>query len=113
MYLDSLLLLHVSLLFVKISNGGREEVLILLVVTVNGNRLMRNKKNNIRDSNVVPHRSTNLTRGCLTSLSGREAVLSSWYGRSCHCGVSAKIILLLQDSGLLPETVFALITEVY
>ena len=55
MYLDSLLLLHVSLLFVKISNGGREEVLILLVV--NGNPLMQNKKNNIRDSNVVPHHS--------------------------------------------------------
>ena len=43
----------------------------------------KDKKNNIRDSNVVPHRSTNLTRRCLTSLSGREAVLSSWYGRSC------------------------------
>ena len=42
----------------------------------------KNKKNNIRDSNVVPHRSTNLTRRCLTALSGREAVLSSWYGRS-------------------------------
>ena len=45
------------------------------------------KKNNTRDSNVVPHRSTNLARTCLTSLSGREAVLSRWYGRSyllCH-----------------------------
>ena len=40
------------------------------------------KKNNTRDSNVVPHRSTNLARRCLTSLSRREAVLSSWYGRS-------------------------------
>ncbi|KAL7435753.1 hypothetical protein ACHAXM_004825, partial [Skeletonema potamos] len=40
------------------------------------------KKNNTRDSNVVPHRSTNLARQCLTSLSRREAVLSLWYGRS-------------------------------
>ena len=37
------------------------------------------KKNNTRDSNVVPHRSTNQARRCLTSLSRREAVLSSWY----------------------------------
>ncbi|KAL7451498.1 hypothetical protein ACHAWC_003321 [Mediolabrus comicus] len=42
----------------------------------------KNKKNNTRDSNVVPHRSTNLARQCLTSLSRREAVLSLWYGRS-------------------------------
>jgi hypothetical protein len=34
------------------------------------------KKNNTRYSNVVPHRSTNLARSCLTSLSRREAVLS-------------------------------------
>ena len=44
----------------------------------------KHQKNNTRDSNVVPHRSTNLARRCLTSLSRREAVLSSWYGRSCH-----------------------------
>ena len=43
----------------------------------------RLQKNNTWDSNVVPHRSTNLARRCLTSLSRREAVLSSWYGRSC------------------------------
>jgi hypothetical protein len=42
-----------------------------------------NQKNNTRDSNVVPHRSTNLARRCLTSQSGRDAVLSSLYGRSC------------------------------
>ena len=41
------------------------------------------KKNNTWDSNVVPHRSTNQARRCLTSLSRREAVLSSLYGRSC------------------------------
>ncbi len=40
------------------------------------------KKNNTWDSNVVPHRSTNQARHCLTSLSRREAVLSMWYGRS-------------------------------
>ena len=40
------------------------------------------KENNTWDSNVVPHRSTNQARTCLTSLSGREAVLSCWYGRS-------------------------------
>ena len=44
----------------------------------------KGQKNNIRYSNVVPHRSTNLTRSCLTSLSRREAVLSWLYGRSCH-----------------------------
>ena len=45
--------------------------------------IVRNgKKNNTRDSNVVPHRSTNRARTCLTSLSRREAVLSCWYGRS-------------------------------
>ncbi len=33
---------------------------------------------------MVPHRSTNQARRCLTSLSRREAVLSTWYGRSCH-----------------------------
>jgi hypothetical protein len=40
------------------------------------------KENRTWDSNVVPHRSTNQARTCLTSLSGREAVLSCWYGRS-------------------------------
>ena len=33
---------------------------------------------------MVPHRSTNQARTCLTSLSKREAVLSCWYGRSHH-----------------------------
>ena len=41
------------------------------------------EKNNTWDSNVVPHRSTNQARQCLTSLSRREAVLSLLYGRSC------------------------------
>ena len=44
---------------------------------------VKKQKNNTKDSNVVPHRSTNLARQCLTSLSRREAVLSLWYGRSC------------------------------
>ena len=43
------------------------------------------KENNTQDSNVVPHRSTNWARTCLTSLSRREAVLSCWYGRSQYC----------------------------
>ncbi|EJK44282.1 hypothetical protein THAOC_37191, partial [Thalassiosira oceanica] len=42
----------------------------------------KRQKMNIEDSNVVPHRSTNSTRQCLTSLSRREAVLSLWYGPS-------------------------------
>ena len=46
--------------------------------------LEKNQKNNTVDSNVVPHRSTNTARACLTSLSGREAVLSCLYGRSWH-----------------------------
>ncbi len=50
-----------------------------------------NKKNNIRDSNVVPHRSTNRTRRCLTSQSRRDAVLSSWYGRSWWKGRIARL----------------------
>ena len=44
----------------------------------------KEQKNNTRDSNVVPHRSTNRARTCLTSLSRREAVLSCWYGRSYY-----------------------------
>jgi hypothetical protein len=48
----------------------------------------RQKENNTWDSNVVPHRSTNQARTCLTSLSGREAVLSCWYGRSQNINVS-------------------------
>jgi hypothetical protein len=48
----------------------------------------RQKENNTWDSNVVPHRSTNQARTCLTSLSGREAVLSCWYGRSHNIAVS-------------------------
>jgi hypothetical protein len=49
------------------------------------------KENNTWDSNVVPHRSTNQARTCLTSLSGREAVLSGWYGRSRSCRSHAAI----------------------
>ena len=41
------------------------------------------QKNNTRDANVVPHRNTNRAQLCLTSLSRRQAVLSSWYGLSC------------------------------
>ena len=51
----------------------------------NETKKCRQKENNTKDSNVVPHRSTNLARACLTSLSRREAVLSCWYGRSHYC----------------------------
>ena len=50
------------------------------------------KENNPWDSNVVPHRSTNQARTCLTSLSRREAVLSCWYGRS-HCEMQKQLVL--------------------
>ena len=46
----------------------------------------KKKKYNTPDSNLVPHGSTNGARSCLTSLSGREAVLSWWYGRTCSSG---------------------------
>ena len=41
------------------------------------------RKNNIENSNVVPHRSTTSTRSCLTSMSRRVSVFSWLYGRSC------------------------------
>ena len=57
----------------------------------------KRKKNNTRDSNVVPHRSTNLARSCLTSLSRREAVLSWLYGRSWqvwnYCCIRSRCLL--------------------
>jgi hypothetical protein len=49
----------------------------------NTSKMQKKKKKNTWDSNVVPHRSTNQARQCLTSLSRREAVLSLWYGPSC------------------------------
>ena len=55
----------------------------------------RQKENNTQDSNVVPHRSTNWARACLTSLSRREAVLSCWYGRSRQNQVTAAIYTAL------------------
>ena len=57
---------------------------VFLVVNSETRITSGNKKNNTQDSNVVPHLSTNWARRCLTSLSRREAVLSSWYGRSCQ-----------------------------
>ena len=58
----------------------KEAAVLVEVVRQNSSEEMQ--KNNIRDSNVVPHRSTNQALTCLTSLSRREAVLSCWYGRS-------------------------------
>ena len=49
------------------------------------------KENNTRDSNVVPHRSTNRARTCLTSQSRRDVVLSCWYGRSQGCSSQQEI----------------------
>jgi hypothetical protein len=40
----------------------------------NSNKKMPIKENNTRDSNVVPHRSTDQARPCLISLRGLEAV---------------------------------------
>ena len=66
----------------------------------NKKKLPAKKEYNTRDSNVVPHRSTNRARTCLTSLSRREAVLSSWYGRIhqlvsifryIYCGLLAQL----------------------
>ena len=45
-------------------------------------RNKNSKRTTLRDSNVVPHRSTNRARQCLTSQSERDAVLSLLYGRS-------------------------------
>ena len=73
--------------------------------------MRKEKENNTWDSNVVPHRSTNQARTCLTSLSGREAVLSCWYGRSHytrhinstiqykHCPPLQKNISPIADAG--------------
>ena len=67
----------------KIKDTMDERSVLLGVETVGiGWRCWRKQKNNTWDSNVVPHRSTNQARTCLTSLSRREAVLSCWYGRS-------------------------------
>jgi hypothetical protein len=56
---------------------------------------IRQKENNTWDSNVVPHRSTNQARTCLTSLSGREAVLSCWYGRSQNVVLSQPLLTII------------------
>jgi hypothetical protein len=67
------------------------------------------KENNTWDSNVVPHRSTNQARTCLTSLSRREAVLSCWYGRSRMVWTLASLQSLnWNSSGQFPcETTFS------
>lgn len=66
---------------------------------------MKVQKNNTQDSNVVPHRSTNWARQCLTSLSRREAVLSLWYERSFSNGPSnnSKCVVLRYRNFLLGE----------
>ena len=67
------------------------------------------KENNTQDSNVVPHRSTNSTRQCLTSLSRREAVLSLWYGPSWQCEAKNKVYEVSQygsNQYIIPPTHF-------
>ena len=54
---------------------------------------------------MVPHRSTNRARRCLTSLSRREAVLSSLYGRSCHKQCHQSIHTLPNTKNLRPRPV--------
>ena len=54
--------------------------------------LSKRVKNNTQYSNVVPHRSTNWARQCLTSQSRRDAVLSLLYGRSWHSSYYVRII---------------------
>jgi hypothetical protein len=41
-----------------------------------------------RYSQAVTHPSTNRARRCLTSVIGREPVLSTWYGRRRHTGTA-------------------------
>ena len=67
-------------------------------------RSKKSKKNNTRDSNVVPHRSTNRARRCLTLLSRREAVLSSWYGRSCLSIAPRLVIIRTQTTQNITRT---------
>ena len=62
---------------VNVVKSNKREVILLFLLCKE-----EKQKNNIQDSNVVPHRSTNWTRQCLTSLSRREAVFSLLYGRS-------------------------------
>ncbi|ESP04144.1 hypothetical protein LOTGIDRAFT_148632, partial [Lottia gigantea] len=40
-----------------------------------------------RCSQAVTHPSTNRARRCLTSVIGRELVLSTWYGRRHYIGI--------------------------
>lgn len=60
---------------------GKKVIMYFLKGNKMNKNKIREKEYNTRDSNVVPHRSTNRARTCLTSLSRREAVLSCWYGR--------------------------------
>ena len=62
------------------------------------------KKNNTWYSNVVPHRSTNRARRCLTSLSRREAVLSPWYGRSCRIQTRVGTCIVYANTSSLEQT---------
>ena len=56
------------------------------------------KEYNTWDSNVVPHRSTNQARTCLTSLSRQKAELSGWYGRIHHSNTLDSLYSTLSES---------------
>lgn len=62
-------------------------------------KIKKTNANNIWCSQAVTHPSTNQTRRCLTSLIGREAVLSTWYGR--WQGTHGKLLVWTGHHGLL------------
>ena len=57
------------------SQKCRKSVKVLQIVKA------KNNADNTRDSQAVPHPSTNRAQRCLTWQIGRDAVLSTWYGR--------------------------------
>ena len=58
----------------------------------------KQKANSIWCSQAVTHQSTNQTQRCSTSLIGREAVHSTWYGR-WRRSMYENALLCLRDSG--------------
>ena len=52
-----------------------------MVLIVSKKVTVKQNANSIWYSQAVTHPSTNQTQRCLTSLIGREAVCSTWYGR--------------------------------
>ena len=93
----------VIVIVVVSSNGAPKQIVHFRILIDRKFDIIKSKskrENNTWDSNVVPHRSTNQARTCLTSLSRREAVLSCWYGRSRNYHQTQS----LQSHILLPTT---------